>query len=62
VEGAVFDAAGKQVAVFSSFHDGMGAFGLSPAAGQQYYALLTKPVAAGRPASVISCRTLNPPA
>ena len=45
VEGIVVDSRGEQVAVFSSYHDGMGAFDFVPQAGERYRARLDKPVA-----------------
>lgn len=44
VQGEVLDASGAVVAAFTSFHDGMGAFDLTPKAGVQYSARLLKPV------------------
>ena len=49
VEGEVLDAQGKVVASFSSFHDGMGAFDLRPAASGKYTARLSKPAVAEYP-------------
>ncbi len=37
--GIIKDGSGKQVATFSSLHDGMGAFEITPQAGQQYTAV-----------------------
>ncbi len=42
VEGSIHDSQGRQVATFSSYHDGMGAFEFLPKGGQ-YEARLTKP-------------------
>ncbi|MDR2628070.1 MAG: TonB-dependent receptor, partial [Dysgonamonadaceae bacterium] len=39
VSGEVFDNKGEQVASFSSFHDGMGNFIITPKAGENYYAI-----------------------
>lgn len=43
VEGHVLDEQGQQVASFSSFHNGMGAFDFTPKLGEQYRAQVTKP-------------------
>lgn len=43
VEGLVFDSHGVEVAAFSSYHHGMGAFDFVPIAGEHYEARLTKP-------------------
>ncbi|MBL7796894.1 MAG: carboxypeptidase regulatory-like domain-containing protein [Saprospiraceae bacterium] len=43
VQGEVLDASGALVARFDSYHDGMGAFDLTPKAGVQYSARLLKP-------------------
>ncbi|TAL62483.1 MAG: hypothetical protein EPN85_02635 [Bacteroidetes bacterium] len=44
VEGIVLNGKGKQVASFSSFHNGMGAFKLTPALEEKYIAKITNPV------------------
>lgn len=44
VVGEVLDASGTVMARFESFHDGMGAFDFTPAAGGAYSARLLKPV------------------
>jgi len=44
VQGEVRDASGAVVARFDSYHDGMGAFDLTPQAGMRYAARLLKPV------------------
>lgn len=43
VEGEVLDSRGAKVAVFSSFHQGMGAFQFSPRKGEHYRVRLTRP-------------------
>ena len=43
IEGIVKDTDGKEVAKFSSFHMGMGAFSFKPVAGEKYIAVITKP-------------------
>ncbi|MBI4945530.1 MAG: carboxypeptidase-like regulatory domain-containing protein [Bacteroidetes bacterium] len=43
VEGIVLNSKGKQVAAFSSFHNGMGAFEITPALGEKYVAKITSP-------------------
>ncbi|MBX2890374.1 MAG: carboxypeptidase regulatory-like domain-containing protein [Saprospiraceae bacterium] len=43
VEGTVLNSRGEQVAAFSSYHDGMGAFDFVPQPGEHYEARLTKP-------------------
>ena len=43
VEGLVLDGKGRQVAIFSSYHDGMGAFDFVPQIGERYSAQVTKP-------------------
>ncbi len=43
IEGIVVDSKGKQVAKFSSFHQGMGAFALKPDADEKYTVKITKP-------------------
>lgn len=43
VEGIVLNSKGKQVASFSSFHNGMGSFELTPALGEKYTAKITSP-------------------
>lgn len=43
VEGIVLNSKGKQVASFSSFHNGMGAFEITPALGEKYIAKITSP-------------------
>ncbi|MEW6469013.1 MAG: MG2 domain-containing protein [Bacteroidota bacterium] len=43
VEGIIVNQDGNQVAEFSSYHMGMGAFRLKPVAGEKYYAKITKP-------------------
>jgi len=44
VEGIVLNSKGKKVADFSSFHNGMGAFEITPALGETYTAKITNPV------------------
>ncbi|MBI3501514.1 MAG: carboxypeptidase regulatory-like domain-containing protein [Bacteroidetes bacterium] len=44
VEGIVVNSKGKKVADFSSFHNGMGAFEITPALGEKYVAKITSPV------------------
>lgn len=44
VEGIVVNSKGKKVADFSSFHNGMGAFEITPALGETYTAKITNPV------------------
>lgn len=48
VEGAVYDSRGTQVALFGSYHNGMGAFDFLPQAGERYEARLSKPFASGK--------------
>ncbi|MBI3510997.1 MAG: hypothetical protein HY064_10065 [Bacteroidetes bacterium] len=43
VEGIVVTEKGSQVASFSSFHNGMGAFNITPQPNEKYYAKITKP-------------------
>jgi hypothetical protein len=43
VEGVVLNSKGKQVSTFSSFHNGMGAFDITPALGEKYVAKITSP-------------------
>jgi TonB-dependent SusC/RagA subfamily outer membrane receptor len=43
VAGYIMDGNGKQVAQFESYHNGMGAFSLTPLASQKYTAVVTKP-------------------
>jgi len=43
VEGVVLNSKGKQVASFSSFHNGMGSFEINPALGEKYIAKITNP-------------------
>ncbi|MFQ5334845.1 MAG: MG2 domain-containing protein, partial [Flavobacteriales bacterium] len=43
LEGVVFDQSGSKVAEFSSFHNGMGSFGLDYRIGESYVAKITKP-------------------
>jgi hypothetical protein len=43
IEGRVVDDRGRQVATFSSIHDGMGRFELEPAAGTRYHLEITRP-------------------
>ena len=43
IEGVVLDNKGNEVARFSSFHMGMGAFDFTPAPGQRYEAKITQP-------------------
>jgi hypothetical protein len=43
IEGRVVDQAGRQVATFSSIHDGMGRFELEPAPGSRYHLEVTRP-------------------
>ncbi|MCB9354711.1 MAG: carboxypeptidase regulatory-like domain-containing protein [Lewinellaceae bacterium] len=49
VSGIIVDEKGAQVAEFSSYHDGMGAFGFVPQAGRRYEARLTRPLASDTP-------------
>lgn len=44
VEGIVLNSKGKKVADFSSFHNGIGAFEITPALGEKYTANITSPV------------------
>jgi len=44
VGGIVVNSKGKKVADFSSFHNGMGAFEITPALGEKYVAKITSPV------------------
>jgi hypothetical protein len=46
VQGIILDSKGVQVAEFSSFHDGMGAFEFLPKAGESYEARVTRPFVA----------------
>lgn len=43
IEGVVLTAKGSQVASFSSFHQGMGAFDFIPQAGEKYHVKITQP-------------------
>lgn len=43
VAGYIVNGDGKKVADFESFHNGMGAFNLTPLATQKYWAVVTKP-------------------
>lgn len=43
IEGFVVNSKGKKVADFFSFHNGMGAFELTPTIGEKYFAKITKP-------------------
>ncbi len=43
VEGRVFDEEGRVIAEFSSFHEGMGAFELTPESEKKYHASITRP-------------------
>jgi len=43
IEGRVVDDRGRQVATFSSIHDGMGRFELEPATGARYHLEITRP-------------------
>lgn len=43
VEGAVLTEKGSRVATFSSFHQGMGAFKLTPQRGEKYFVKITRP-------------------
>jgi alpha-2-macroglobulin-like protein len=43
IEGNVVDDRGRQVATFSSIHDGMGRFELEPAPGSRYHLEITRP-------------------
>lgn len=43
IEGAVYTAKGNRVASFSSFHQGMGAFSLTPQANEKYIVKISKP-------------------
>ena len=44
IDGKVVDDRGTSVATFSSLHDGMGSFELSPAADRRYHVEITRPV------------------
>lgn len=57
VEGGIFDQQGAQVASFSSFHNGMGAFDFTPKAGMQYEARLNKPFSDGKPIPLSGIQT-----
>lgn len=43
VEGDVLDADGNKITSFSSFHQGMGAFNITPQLGKDYFVKITKP-------------------
>lgn len=43
ISGVVLDAAGNELSTFSSFHQGMGAFSLTPAKGAAYRVKITQP-------------------
>jgi hypothetical protein len=43
IEGSVLDEKGKQVATFSSFHQGMGAFNFTPQPNEKYTVKITRP-------------------
>jgi len=43
VKGIVLNSTGKKVADFSSYHNGMGAFDITPALGEKYVAKITNP-------------------
>lgn len=47
IEGKIVDDHGQTMATFSSFHDGMGRFALTPATGRSYHAEISKPVGVG---------------
>jgi hypothetical protein len=44
VSGKIVNSKGVEVAKFESYHQGMGAFNFTPASGETYHAVLTKPV------------------
>ncbi|MCF8312151.1 MAG: carboxypeptidase regulatory-like domain-containing protein [Saprospiraceae bacterium] len=44
VSGKIVNSKGVEVASFVSYHQGMGAFDFTPASGETYHAVLTKPV------------------
>ncbi|MEN0051908.1 MAG: MG2 domain-containing protein, partial [Bacteroidota bacterium] len=48
IEGIVLDEAGNTITTFSSFHDGMGAFELTPRKDQKYQVKITRPSGIGR--------------
>ena len=41
ISGSIKSEAGKEMALFSSYHDGMGMFELKPEANEKYFAVLT---------------------
>src|ERR1051326_3582655 len=43
VAGVVLDDLGREVTAFSSYHQGMGAFAITPEAGRRYHARVTRP-------------------
>ncbi|MBI1225148.1 MAG: hypothetical protein GC192_07895 [Bacteroidetes bacterium] len=43
VSGKIVNSKGVEVASFESYHQGMGAFNFTPASGEAYHAILTKP-------------------
>jgi hypothetical protein len=43
IEGYITDNSQNKIVEFSSFHQGMGAFGFTPIPGKRYYAVITKP-------------------
>ncbi len=49
IEVQILDAAGREIATFSSFHNGMGAFHFLPK-NEKYTARLTRPISNGKPA------------
>lgn len=44
VEGKIYTKKGNLVAAFHSFHQGMGAFSITPKTDEKYYAVITRPV------------------
>gem|GEM_PF-1670583 len=52
VSGKIVNSKGVEVARFESYHQGMGAFNFTPASGETYHAVLTKPVPPN-PSSVV---------
>ncbi len=48
IEGVVLDSKGNTVQTLKSFHDGMGAFALTPKAGEKYQVKITKPAGIGK--------------
>ena len=57
VEGTVVNSRGEQVAAFSSYHDGMGAFDLVPQPGERYEARLSKPFSSEKAFSLPEIQT-----